>query len=134
MPSSIGGRNRSIDQLAGSCTPAMWPYGMLPWQHGQQFAYPMPFPVMMPQMTPAWFPLDNFASLPPKAKLDADEPVSETFQTSKPTRRFSDPGPALIHKLGEKAHVGFGSEHKDCPMEECLKMSESQLFAGWLPQ
>ena len=119
MPSMSEGRNRSLDRLSGFChqvpnmhTAMPTAFGMLPWQqatHPQQYAYPMPFPVVMPQINPhpQWsFPVDNFASLPPKAKIengDCSSPIQEPVV--KPARRYSDPGPILSDEEREKLEM-----------------------------
>jgi hypothetical protein len=146
MPSMSEGRNRSLDRLSGFChqVPNMYTamptaFGMLPWQqatHPQQYAYPMPFPVVMPQINPhpQWsFPVDNFASLPPKAKIengDCSSPIQEPVV--KPARRYSDPGPILSDEEREKLESNVNAKTKEeTPQpEEDVFYCETQLFAG----
>lgn len=102
MPSSLN--KDQIGQQFGSeqwlVNPAMWSYGMIPLhqtvQPQQQYAYPMPFPVMMPHPVaphPTWVSAENYSSLPSKSKKKIEHPQFEFKTPVKPTRRFSDPGP-----------------------------------------
>ncbi|XP_046442886.1 uncharacterized protein LOC124193214 isoform X2 [Daphnia pulex] len=75
--------------------PSVWSYGMaMPWQHpGQQLAFPVPLHFVTPQLNTQWFPVENFASLPHKPKINKEN--TSTFENTKPSRRFSDPGPRV---------------------------------------
>ena len=150
MPSSlVTGHKFGSEQLipAGFMNPTMWPWsGMIPppWPQqsvpAQQFAYPMPFPVVMPHQLNAqhhqqWYtptPMENFASLPPKAKRD-NENNSSTPAPVKLTRRHSDPGPiADVKQSNGKQPDRDRMWSSSSPVEEDFDYSETQLFAGMI--
>lgn len=142
MPSSVTGHKFGSEQLIpGFMNSAMWSYGMMPPWHqsvpAQQFAYPMPFPVVMPQLSAQhqWFaapnttPMENFTSLPPKAKQDNEAPPIP--EAVKLTRRHSDPGPFAADKLSNKKKQADANDlRSSSPLEDDCDYSETQLFAG----
>ena len=141
MPSSSEGRRYCTETgpsgaFSGSFHPAMWSYGMMPWQQppvqAQPYPYPMhpvPYPVVMnPRMnsvTAPWFHAnDNYTSLPPKPKLETED--LKPFAQVKPARRFSDPGP--VENCDDSPSPVDDKPASD--HEDELEPSETQLFAG----
>jgi len=140
MPSSSEGRRYCTETgpsgaFSGSFHPAMWSYGMMPWQQppvqAQPYPYPMhpvPYPVVMnPRMnsvTAPWFHAnDNYTSLPPKPKLETED--LKPFAQVKPARRFSDPGP--VENCDDSPSPVDDKPASD--HEDELEPSETQLFA-----
>ena len=70
--------------------PSVWSFGMaVPWQHpSQQLAFPVPLHFVTPQLNTQWFPLDNFASLPPKPKINQEN--QSTLVNTKPSHNFNN--------------------------------------------
>ncbi len=108
--------------------PSVWSYGMaVPWQHpGQQLAFPVPLHFVTPQLNTQWFPVENFASLPHKPKINKEN--TSTFENTKPSRRFSDPGPRVqVSNSSDKPTLS----HKNKTVnEDKWHHSENQHIAG----
>ena len=108
--------------------PSVWSYGMaVPWQHpSQQLAFPVPLHFVTPQLNTQWFPLDNFASLPPKPKINQGN--QSTLVNTKPSRRFSDPGPRVrVCDVSDKPNLSY---KKKVANEDKCNLSENQHIAG----
>lgn len=124
-------------QMPGFCNPAMWSYGMMQWQQppiqAQHYPYQMhavPYPVMMPRMsTNQWFPADNYTSLPPKAKPETED--LQHISATKPTRRFSDPGPDVGNIPAENIEDSSSVNNKQSfDEDDVLEPAEAQMFLG----
>ena len=127
----------SEHQTGFSANPPVWSYGMaMPWnvpQHsGHQLAFPIPVHFVAPQLNSQWFPVENFASLPPKPKKEKD--LISVFENSKPTRRFSDPGPNVRDIHIDKTTLPTSKRSKPFAMDgnEWNQHSENQHFDGIL--
>lgn len=138
MPSSAQGIT-TPDHWSGArlMNSSMWsPYGLMPWHQtipAQQMAYPMPFPVLLPQPANCWQnnwcpTMGNFASLPPKPKQDhIENPL--VFAKIKPKRRFSDPGPVVgSENLNPKDNSDGKIPSSSIP--DVGENAESQPFSG----
>ncbi|KAK4004178.1 hypothetical protein OUZ56_005922 [Daphnia magna] len=109
-----------------SSNPAVWSYGMaMPWQHpAQQLAFPIPLHFVTPQLNAQWFPVENFGSLPPKPKVNKD--ITSVFGNTKPSRRFSDPGPRIRDTDNDGKHFHSHKSKVYVPFEEKWNHSENQ--------
>jgi len=123
--------------MPGYCNPAMWSYGMMQWQQppgqAQQYPYQMhavPYPVMMPRMSGApWYPVDNYTSLPPKAKPETED--MRHLSAVKPTRRFSDPGPdvgCIPSENVENEELPSMNNKESVDEDDVLEPAEAQMF------
>lgn len=127
MLSSVDGYRMASEHRTGfSSNPAVWSYGMaMPWQHpGQQLAFPIPLHFVAPQLNTQWFPVENFASLPPKPKVNKD--ATPVFGNTKPSRRFSDPGPRIREIIKDEKTLPSQKSKVHVPLEEKWNHSENQ--------
>ena len=107
--------------------PSVWSYGMaVPWQHpGHQLAFPVPLHFVTPQLNTQWFPIENFASLPHKSKINKE--TTSTFENTKPLRRYSDPGPRVDSDIRDKPTFSYKSKVGN---DDMWNHSENHHIAG----
>ncbi|XP_057372128.1 uncharacterized protein LOC130693036 isoform X2 [Daphnia carinata] len=126
LPSTDGYRLVPEHRTGFSSNPAVWSYGMaMPWQHpAQQLAFPIPLHFVTPQLNAQWFPVENFGSLPPKPKVNKD--ITSVFGNTKPSRRFSDPGPRICDTDNDGKPFHSHKSKVYVPFEEKWNHSENQ--------